>query len=190
MAHRTQRSSRCHCLDARTRGPHRALRYLVKGRQRSHLRRTTDAGFCSPSTERSPKWRTTSPSSRSPTASAGASGPLRWSSFRSPTRCRAPTPSPFTPRSALWCTRATQTRLTPIDGRRTDINRLAALGDEGVALLMADSTNAEEPGFTPSERTWAWRFAVSSSNGPLDEWSVACFASHIHRIQQIAERRP
>ena len=41
--------------------------------------------------------------------------------------------------------------LTPIDGRRTDVSRLAQLGDEGVALLLCDSTNAEEPGFTASE---------------------------------------
>ena len=42
---------------------------------------------------------------------------------------------------------------TPIDGRVTDLPRLAALGDAGVALLMADSTNAERPGHTASERT-------------------------------------
>ena len=41
----------------------------------------------------------------------------------------------------------------PIDGRRTNLARLAALGDEGVALLLADSTNAEEPGVTDSEST-------------------------------------
>jgi ribonuclease J len=43
--------------------------------------------------------------------------------------------------------------LSPIDGRRTDVARLAALGSEGVSLLLADSTNAEEPGFTASEST-------------------------------------
>lgn len=75
---------------------------------------------------------------------------------------------------------------TPIDGVPTDLPEFAALGRRGVRLLLADSTNAEEPGFVPSE----------SSVGPaLYELAVecrgrliaACFASHLHRIQQIVE---
>ena len=77
--------------------------------------------------------------------------------------------------------------LTPIDGRRTDINRLAALGDEGVALLLADSTNAEEPGFTPSERSVGVALRRLFLERPNRRMVVACFASHIHRIQQIAD---
>ena len=76
--------------------------------------------------------------------------------------------------------------LTPIDGRRTDINRLAALGDEGVALLLADSTNAEEPGFTPSESSVGVALRRLFLERPNRRMVVACFASHIHRIQQIA----
>jgi ribonuclease J len=76
--------------------------------------------------------------------------------------------------------------LTPIDGRRTDVNRLAALGDEGVALLLADSTNAEEPGFTPSEATVGVALRRLFLERPQRRMVVACFASHIHRIQQIA----
>jgi ribonuclease J len=75
--------------------------------------------------------------------------------------------------------------LTPIDGRRTDINRLAALGDEGVALLLADSTNAEEPGFTPSESSVGAALRRLFLERPNRRMVVACFASHIHRIQQI-----
>jgi ribonuclease J len=75
--------------------------------------------------------------------------------------------------------------LTPIDGRRTDINRLAALGDEGVALLLADSTNAEEPGFTPSESSVGSALRRLFLERPNRRMVVACFASHIHRIQQI-----
>ena len=77
--------------------------------------------------------------------------------------------------------------LTPIDGRRTDINRLAALGDEGVALLLADSTNAEEPGFTPSESSVGAALRRLFLERPERRMVVACFASHIHRIQQIAD---
>jgi len=75
--------------------------------------------------------------------------------------------------------------LTPIDGRRTDISRLAALGDEGVALLLADSTNAEEPGFTASERSVGGALRRLFLERPERRMVVACFASHIHRVQQI-----
>jgi ribonuclease J len=75
----------------------------------------------------------------------------------------------------------------PIDGRRTDLARLAALGDEGVALLLSDSTNAEEPGFTDSESTVGpalRRLFVERASRRL---IVACFASHLHRIQQVLD---
>jgi ribonuclease J len=76
--------------------------------------------------------------------------------------------------------------LTPIDGRPTDLGGLARLGDEGVDLLLADSTNAEVPGFLPSEvvvgQTLKEIFARAERR-----IVVACFASHIHRIQQILE---
>ena len=75
--------------------------------------------------------------------------------------------------------------LTPIDGRRTDISRLAALGDEGVALLLCDSTNAQEPGFTASERSVGGALRRLFLERPKKRIVVACFASHIHRVQQI-----
>jgi ribonuclease J len=77
--------------------------------------------------------------------------------------------------------------LTPIDGRRTDVARLAAIGDEGVALLMADSTNAEEPGFTASEASVGRTLRRLFLERPNRRIIVACFASHLHRIQQIAD---
>jgi len=75
--------------------------------------------------------------------------------------------------------------LTPIDGRRTNVSRLAALGDEGVALLLADSTNAEEPGFTASESSVGGALRRLFLERPHQRLVVACFASHIHRVQQI-----
>jgi len=77
--------------------------------------------------------------------------------------------------------------LTPIDGRRTNVSRLAQLGDEGVALLLCDSTNAEEPGFTASESSVGAslrRLFLERANRRM---VVACFSSHIHRVQQIVD---
>ncbi len=78
--------------------------------------------------------------------------------------------------------------LTPVDGRVTDLGRIAALGrDPGIRLLLADSTNAEEPGFTASERSVGkvLRDLFSAHTGR--RVITACFASHIHRVQQIAD---
>ena len=77
--------------------------------------------------------------------------------------------------------------LTPVDGRTTDLAHLGAIADsEGVRLLLCDSTNAEEEGHTKSEssvgRVLADLFAAHRDKRVI----VACFASHIHRIQQIA----
>ncbi len=76
---------------------------------------------------------------------------------------------------------------TPIDNRRTDLARLGAIGDEGVALLLCDSTNAEEPGFTNSERSVGGALRRLFLERPERRMVVACFASHIHRVQQIMD---
>lgn len=75
---------------------------------------------------------------------------------------------------------------TPVDGQTTDLGRLAAYGEEGVLLLMADSTNVERPGQTLSERTVgeALDDIVPRSSGMV---FVATFSSNIHRIQQICD---
>lgn len=75
---------------------------------------------------------------------------------------------------------------TPIDGRPTDFQKLSALGSRNVLFLMSDSTNAEEAGFTPSEKEVGKRLLkiFSEANGRI---VAASFASHIHRIQQIID---
>ena len=78
--------------------------------------------------------------------------------------------------------------LTPVDGRLTDLARLGALAsNSGVRLLMADSTNAEEPGFTASERTVGVTLLRLFESWTGRRVVVACFASHIHRVRQVVD---
>ena len=74
----------------------------------------------------------------------------------------------------------------PLDGRITDLRGFARLGDEGVDLFMADSTNAEVPGFTTPEKDVvpAIERVFDAAKGKL---IVACFASHVHRVQQVLD---
>ena len=74
---------------------------------------------------------------------------------------------------------------TPIDGRPTDLPAIAALGRKGVRLSLSDSTNAEKPGFEPSESSVGQPIADVIRNAP-GRVIAACFSSHIHRVQQIA----
>ncbi len=77
---------------------------------------------------------------------------------------------------------------TPVDGRRTDLARIGAIaGEEGIRLLLADSTNAEEPGHTVSERSVGQVLRELFARHAGRRFVVACFASHIHRVQQVAE---
>ncbi|GHJ58317.1 ribonuclease J [Nocardioides sp. OK12] len=74
----------------------------------------------------------------------------------------------------------------PLDGRITDLRAFARLGEEGVDLFLTDSTNAETPGFTPTEK------AITPVIDQVFRESeqriiVACFASHIHRVQQVLD---
>ncbi len=75
---------------------------------------------------------------------------------------------------------------TPIDGRPTDLPQFAMLGRDGVRLLMADSTNAENPGFVPSETSLEVPISEIVQHAP-GRVIAACFASHVHRVQQIAD---
>jgi ribonuclease J len=74
----------------------------------------------------------------------------------------------------------------PLDGRLTDLRAFARLGEEGVDLFLTDSTNAEVPGFTTPERD------ISSAIDQVFRHAerrviVACFSSHVHRVQQVLD---
>src|SRR5918992_1644255 len=75
---------------------------------------------------------------------------------------------------------------TPVDGLRTDVGRLAELGNRGIDLFLGDSTNAERPGVTGSERLVgeAFRQIIPSCPGRV---LVASFASNVHRMQQAID---
>ena len=75
---------------------------------------------------------------------------------------------------------------TPVDGLRTDVGRLADIGNRGVDLMLGDSTNAERPGFTGSERLVgeAFRQIIPARQGRV---LVASFASNVHRMQQAVD---
>src|SRR5215831_6716578 len=75
---------------------------------------------------------------------------------------------------------------TPVDGLKTDVGKLAEIGNRGVDLLLGDSTNAERPGTTGSERLVgeAFRSLFPLRRGRI---LVATFASNIHRMQQAAD---
>jgi ribonuclease J len=74
----------------------------------------------------------------------------------------------------------------PLDGRITDLRTFARLGEEGVDLFMVDSTNADIPGFTPSEREImpALNRVIGSTKRRV---IVASFSSHVHRVQQVID---
>ncbi|WP_322766343.1 ribonuclease J [Frankia sp. Cr1] len=74
----------------------------------------------------------------------------------------------------------------PLDGRLTDLGGFARLGREGVDLLLSDSTNAEVPGFVTSEREIA-PVLDGVFRDAKKRIIVACFASHVHRVQQVLD---
>ena len=76
---------------------------------------------------------------------------------------------------------------TPVDGEMMDIVRLGELGRRGVLLLMCESTNAERPGHTPSEKTVGTSLASVFATHPKKRVVIATFSSNVHRVQQIID---
>jgi ribonuclease J len=75
---------------------------------------------------------------------------------------------------------------TPVDGAPFDLHAFARYGNEGVLALFSDSTNVERPGFTPSERVVVPRIEELARTAPR-RVVLSCFASSIHRIQQVID---
>jgi ribonuclease J len=95
----------------------------------------------------------------------------------------------FTPAGTIIHTGDFKLDLTPVDGRRTDLALLGELArrDGGVRLLLSDSTNAERPGFTPSESTVGVTMRALFREHPDKRFIVTSFASHLHRVEQVAQ---
>ena len=91
-----------------------------------------------------------------------------------------------TPQGVIYHSGDFKIDLTPIDGRTTDLAQIGAIAQEhGIRLLMSDSTNAESDGFTESERVIGKNLLDIIRDQKGRRIIVGCFASHIHRVQQI-----
>ena len=77
--------------------------------------------------------------------------------------------------------------VSPIDGKMMDLVRLGEIGNEGVDLLLCESTNAERPGFTPSERRVGGTLENLFSTYQNNRLLIATFSSNVHRVQQIID---
>ena len=93
-----------------------------------------------------------------------------------------------TPQGTILHTGDFKLDLTPVDGRLTDLARIGALAaGDGIRLLLSDSTNADEPGYARSERSVGKVLYDLFHEHEGRRIVIACFASHVHRVQQIAD---
>lgn len=91
----------------------------------------------------------------------------------------------YTPAGILVHTGDFKVDFTPVFGETIDLQRYAELGKKGVLALMADSTNVERPGFTPSEKKVGRTFDILFSENRNSRLIIATFASNVDRVQQI-----
>ncbi|MDD6071683.1 MAG: ribonuclease J [Clostridiales bacterium] len=91
----------------------------------------------------------------------------------------------YTPAGILVHTGDFKVDFTPVFGETIDLQRYAELGKKGVLALMADSTNVERPGFTPSEKKVGRTFDTLFAEHKKDRLIIATFASNVDRVQQI-----
>ncbi len=77
--------------------------------------------------------------------------------------------------------------ITPIQGEMMNITRLGELGRKGVLMLLSESTNAERPGFTPSEKKVGRSLEYIFTSNPKKRIVISTFSSNVHRVQQIID---
>ncbi|MBE6673634.1 MAG: ribonuclease J [Ruminococcaceae bacterium] len=92
-----------------------------------------------------------------------------------------------TPQGVILHTGDFKLDVTPIDGEMMDIVRLGQLGNEGVTMLLCESTNVERPGHTPSERKVGFSLEKILDSYTDKRIIIATFASNVHRVQQIID---
>ncbi len=93
----------------------------------------------------------------------------------------------YTPVGTVFHTGDYKLDVSPIGGRMMDLGRIARIGDEGVLLLLGESTNAERVGYTPSERRVGNSLEHLFMKYPNRRLVVATFSSNVHRVQQIID---
>ncbi len=91
-----------------------------------------------------------------------------------------------TPMGVVFHTGDFKFDLTPVDGQVTDFHRLSQLGEKGVLVLLSDSTNAERPGYTMSERVVGNTFDENFRQA-TERIIITTFASNVHRLQQAIQ---
>ena len=128
-------------------------------------------------------------STRSARARKSSSAALRSNRSTSTTASRTRSPSRSSARPASWLhTGDFKIDYTPLSGDAvTDLSTIAEYGRRGVLALLADSTNAERPGFTATEQTVAEGVRSLFARAKNRRIIVATFASNIYRVQQIIE---
>lgn len=90
-----------------------------------------------------------------------------------------------TPMGVIFHTGDYKFDFTPVDGARADLSRIAAIGDEGVLLMLGESTNIEKPGLSMSESAVGQTFDKLFSSNQDSRIIIATFASNVHRVQQV-----
>ena len=92
-----------------------------------------------------------------------------------------------TPAGTIFHTGDFKLDVSPIDGKMIDLTRIGEIGNEGVTLMLGESTNAERQGFTPSEKNVGKSLESIFSNNKDKRIIIATFSSNVHRVQQILD---